>query len=78
MPSKSKKRGHEENRAVVCAVCYNESGLKCERKVSEAVEQAIKNFVCDDYSKNDSHFPSGICRDCNFILTDWISDKPNP
>ena len=78
MPSRSTKKSHEENRAVICAVCYSESGLKCARKVSVNVEKAIQKFVCQEYCISDPHFPSGICRDCNFILTDWVTGKADP
>ena len=77
MPSKS-KRSHYDNCLLVCAICYNESGKKCVRKVSAAEELAIKQHVCTGYSRDDPAFPWGICRNCSFILSDWITDKTNP
>ena len=77
MPSKS-KRSHQENCLQVCAICYNESGKKCDRRVSAAEEAAIQQFVCTGYSCGDPNFPWGICRNCCFILSDWISEKANP
>ena len=77
MPSKS-KRTHNDNCLLVCAICYNESGKKCERKVSAVEELAIKQHICSGYSREDPSFPWGICRNCHFILSDWIAGKENP
>ena len=77
MPSKS-KRSHNDNCLLICAICYNESGKKADRKVSAAEELAIKQHVCSGYSRNDPSFPWGTCMNCRLILSDWITDKANP
>ena len=69
------KKSHEENLAAVCAICWNESGLKVSRGISDAQEAGIRDLVVSNYSRSDSHFPRGLCSICQSILWEWMSGK---
>ena len=69
------KRNHDENLSKVCAICWNESGLKPSRVVSENEETAIQQFILGEYSRSDSKFPRGLCSTCQSILREWITGK---
>ena len=70
-------KDHDSCRALVCALCFCEKGLKADRKVSVTVEAAIKQFHCSSYSLADSRFPTGICKSCRFLIHEWIHGKEN-
>ena len=72
------KKGHEEHRKAVCAICWCESGQKASRCVSAAQEAALREFVVSSYSLADPRFPTGLCKSCMFILGDWNSGVENP
>ena len=72
----AKKRTHDENLDIVCAVCTNTRGQKCSRKVSPAEEAAIKENVLETYSRSDPRFPHGICEGCHLDLSQRISGLP--
>ena len=71
---------HAQSRVKVCAVCYN----RCCKKVDSIVESGsrfeggLREFVDSEYSASDVKQPCGLCFDCKFRLSDWISRKANP
>ena len=75
--SKDIKKTHEENRAKVCAVCWNERGFKPSRQVSDRENQALQDFLFPTYDKNDVRFPRGLCNTDRDILYEWINNKVN-
>ena len=72
------KKDHEALRKVICAICWYESGQKASVGVSGAQEAALRDYVVSSYSIADPRFPAGLCKNCSFILRDWISGVENP
>ena len=72
------KKDHEACRRMVCAICWCESGQKASRGVSASLEAALKDFVVSSYSRADPRFPTGLCTNCNLILTDWTRGVETP
>ena len=61
---------HEQFCGRVCAVCYCRSGSKATKVVTDRLEEMIRKLVFSDYSRTDSQFPSGLCLNCYFSLSD--------
>ena len=55
-------RGHDENRAIVCAAC-GKKDYKCS-KVTPTIESIIKSEVNKAFSVSDVYFPNGVCSQC--------------
>lgn len=72
------KMDHNQCRAKVCAVCYNESGFKATRLISDRDQTALQQFVISNFDRDNDSFPSGLCSSCQKILHEWISGKENP
>ena len=62
--------GHAECRKLICAICLTEKGQKCTRTVSENEVILIRQYVSDNYDKNDPKFATGICNSCQRALID--------
>ena len=71
------KKSHDENLAKVCAICWNESGMKALRGVSDREAAGIQDFVITNYSFLDPRFPRGLCATCHSILREWMIGKVN-
>ena len=64
-PYKSKKCGprtHEENREVLCAVCFTKSPNM--KTITPKIVTGIQTFVSSEYSSTDDNIPSKICSSC--------------
>ena len=72
----SKARSHDENRKLICCICYSESGLKAERNVSKNQEILIKEKVSMNFSLLDHCFPVGLCSKCHRKLGRVKSGEP--
>ena len=69
------KRSHEENRGKVCAICWNERGIKPDRLMTETKNVALSKFLFPSYNRDDPRFPNGLCNTDRNILLEWINDK---
>ena len=61
----SKARSQDENRKLICCICYSESGQKAKRNVSSNQELIIKDFVSNNFSLLNPCYPVGICTKCH-------------
>ena len=67
MPYKVKT--HEENRSIICCVCWRKSD-KNSRSVTKAIEDLVKKFVFENYASANESYPSSICGSCRVCLTE--------
>ena len=61
----SKARSHDENRKLICCICYSESGQKAKRNVSSNQELIINDFVSNNFPLLNPCYPVGICTKCH-------------
>ena len=63
-----RKRTHQENCLVVCAVCLR----KCSniREVTKDTEKLIQDLVYGKYCLESFSLPKGVCASCRFALVD--------
>ena len=72
----SRAKSHEENRKVICSICYSESGQKPTRLVSKQQEIAIKTYVSQNFSLEDYCCPIGLCNKCRNKLDRVKAGEP--
>lgn len=64
-----KPRSHEENRSVLCILCFTKSkGL---RPVTEAQTETIRTYFLVDYNPHFVFYPTGICCTCRIICSQY-------
>ena len=61
-------RTHSDSLSVICAVCWRKQGSV--RKVSEKIEELVKEHVFGDYQRDNGFHPSVICDGCRKTLLD--------
>ena len=73
--SKDVKKSHEQNRFKVCALCYNESGSKASRPITEHVADIIRRKVDARYELNNPCYGASLCLKCNIDINKLGEDK---
>jgi ribosomal protein L34E len=64
-------RTHDENRKLVCVICFEKKG-KLLQNVTNKLEERVQKFI-PEYRIVSRRFPSVICENCRL----WIN-KENP
>ena len=66
MSARKLSRTHDECRLIVCACCGIKNA-KCV-KITDGLEQIIKDKVYKEYTKENSSYPLGVCPSCRRCL----------
>lgn len=64
-------KSHEENRHVVCALCFAKSGTM--RKVSELHKNTISEYFISDFKKREADYPDVICGTCRIVCDQYAA-----
>ena len=76
MSHMTRARTHDENRFILCGICYRkESEL---RSFNEVQLEQIKILVDISYNLEDSRFQSVLCRTCAKALSAHTKNPQNP
>lgn len=62
-------RSHNENRAAICALCFNRT--KEMRKMSLKQEETIKIHFIKQYSVNEVDYPISLCSTCRLTVEEY-------
>ena len=73
--SKDVKKTHENNRFKTCALCYNESGSKASRPISERVADIIRRKVDATFELNDPRYGASLCLKCDIDINKLGEEK---
>lgn len=67
----SKARSHEENRRVVCILCFKKSdGI---RAVTEKQTKTIRTYFIADYDSSLTFYPSVLCGTCRIVCSQYAT-----
>ena len=69
-------RTHEQNRALLCTVCWRKG--KDYRVIIESQKTDIAKYVYADFLKNQSFLPTGLCTTCRLSLASQGTTSPRP
>ena len=76
MSHSTKPRSHEENRSVLCGICYKKQAEL--RPITDIQVQQIHALIDSSYSIDDTRFQKVICRVCALALTAHTKNPDNP
>ena len=76
MSHSTKPRSHEENRSVLCGICYKKQAEL--RPITDIQVQQIHALLDSSYSVDDTRFQKVICRVCALALTAHTKNPDNP
>lgn len=62
-------RSHEENRAALCALCFNST--KEMRQITTNQEKTIRLHFIKDYSVNETSYPISLCSTCRLAVEEY-------
>ena len=71
MPSKRKKKDHEDNLRLVCFFCKQRTSNRC-RELTESQKKLIETTVFEDFRKYEAILMKGVCDTCCRSANDQI------